>query len=251
MTRRVSWFSSGAASAVATKLGSPDVIVNCDTGSEDKDNARFLDDCEKWFGQDIDTIKNEDYVDTWDLWEKKQYLSDIYGAPCTRELKRIPRLRFQNPDDIHIMGYTSDERDVTRALTLQEHYPNTSFEFPLIKQSITKSACLAILNNAGITPPRVYAMGFEHANCMPCCKATSISYWALVRKEFPDEFERMAELSSKLRVRLTRLEGERIYLDEMPMDIPCSDPISPACDVLCELAEGEIELHTRRKEQFS
>lgn len=53
MARTVSWFSCGAASAVATKLVRPDVIAYCDTGSEDGDNARFMADCERWFQQPV------------------------------------------------------------------------------------------------------------------------------------------------------------------------------------------------------
>ena len=44
MSRTVSWFSCGAASAVATKLSNPDVVAYCDTGSEDYDNKRFFND---------------------------------------------------------------------------------------------------------------------------------------------------------------------------------------------------------------
>jgi hypothetical protein len=86
MTRTVSWFSCGAASAVATKLSEPDVIAYCDTGSEDFDNARFMLDCERWFGMSVTKLKNEKWQDTWDVWEKRKFLSGISGAPCTSEL---------------------------------------------------------------------------------------------------------------------------------------------------------------------
>ncbi|WP_419625814.1 hypothetical protein, partial [Thiolapillus sp.] len=75
MTRIISWFSAGAASAVATKMINADVVAYCDTGSEDKDNRRFYKDCERWFGRPITRLKNERYRDTWDLWEKRAYLS--------------------------------------------------------------------------------------------------------------------------------------------------------------------------------
>ena len=53
MSRTVSWFSCGAASAVATKLSKPDVIVYCEVIEEHPDNKRFLKDCEEWFNQEI------------------------------------------------------------------------------------------------------------------------------------------------------------------------------------------------------
>jgi len=58
--RIVSWFSCGAASAVATKLAIaenagkfPLIIAYTEVAEEHPDNKRFLKDCEKWFGQEI------------------------------------------------------------------------------------------------------------------------------------------------------------------------------------------------------
>jgi hypothetical protein len=238
--RTVSWFSCGAASAIATKLSNPDVIAYCYTGAEDIDNARFMLDCEDWFGKSITMLKNGKYDSTWDVWEKKSYISGISGAPCTSELKIKPRLEFEKPGDIHIFGYTADYADVVRAESLKENWPDLIIKTPLIEAGLTKSACLSLLKSAGIKPPRTYAMGFPNANCIPCCKATSPSYWALVRKHFPVEFERMNELSTRLGVRLTRLNGERDFISNIPIDFPTTEAIAPDCDFLCQIAEQTI-----------
>jgi hypothetical protein len=92
-----------------------------------------------------------------------------------------------------------------------------------------------MLERAGIALPPMYAMGFQNNNCIPCVKATSPSYWALVRKQFPAEFERMVELSRRLDVRLARLGDERVFIDEIPADHPTTNPIAPSCDFLCHL----------------
>lgn len=242
MPRVVSWFSCGAASAVATKLSSPDVIAYCDTRSEDSDNKRFLDDCEKWFGSSVLHLKNDKFVDTWDLWEKKKYLSGINGAPCTSELKIKPRLLFQRHDDIHVFGYTADFNDVKRADALRENWPELNIKTPLIEKGLTKAACLAMIISAGIKPPRVYEMGFPNANCIPCVKATSPSYWALVRKEFPVEFKRMSDMSRKFEVKLTRIGENRAFIDEISEDHETTKPIAPECDFLCAMAEQDLHL---------
>lgn len=61
--RTVCWFSAGAASAVATKLvlrDVPDAVVAyCETGAEHPDNARFIADCERWFGRPIERFIDE------------------------------------------------------------------------------------------------------------------------------------------------------------------------------------------------
>jgi hypothetical protein len=238
--RRISWFSCGAASAVATKLSNPDLIAYCETGSEHKDNARFMADCEKWFGQTITKLRNARYSSTWEVWEHKQYISGIAGAPCTKELKVKPRLEFQKPDDVHIFGYTADGPDIRRAEGLKEHYPDLKVEFPLIERGINKAACIAMVQNSGIEPPIVYSQGFPNANCIPCCKATSPRYWAMVRHHYPEDFDRMSQLAQKYDVKLTRLDGERDYIHNIPANHPMTEVIAPECDFLCSLAEQEL-----------
>ena len=238
--RVISWFSCGAASAVATKIAAPDVIAYCDTGSEDFDNARFSHDCEQWFGMPITSLRSEKFSSTWDVWERKKYIAGISGAPCTGELKINPRLAFQHPDDVHVFGYTADGSDMERARLLRENWPDLNISTPLIDNGITKANCLAMIQAAGIAPPRVYAMGFPNANCIPCCKATSPDYWSLVRREFPAEFARMVELSRRLDVRLTRIKGERVFIDEIPQHWPTTEPIAPECDFLCSITEQDL-----------
>ena len=175
------------------------------------------------------------------MWEKRRYISGIGGAPCTMELKVAPRLAFQEPDDIHIFGYTADSSDVKRADSLTENWPELTCEFPLIERGLTKVSCMAIIEDAGMKLPEIYSFGFPNANCVPCCKATSPDYWAMVRKHFPDEFNRMAELSRELGARLARVNGERVFIDEVPKDQKLTKPLAPDCDFLCSLTEQDLD----------
>lgn len=243
--RIVSWFSCGAASAVATKLAisqapGPVEIAYCETGSEHPDNERFFADCEHWFGQAITRLKSEKYVDTWDVWERRRYLAGISGAPCTVEMKVSPRLLFQRPTDIHAFGYTADAADRQRANRFWDTYPELTMMAPLIGHELDKAACLSIVQGAGIALPVMYGLGFHNNNCLPCVKATSPAYWALFREHFPDKFERMAKLSRSLGTRLCRIKNVRRFIDEIPLDHPTTNPIAPACDFLCHVAEQEM-----------
>ena len=240
--RILSWFSCGAASALATKLSHGAIPVYCETGAEHPDNARFLVDCEKWFSRSVIRLHSDEYADTWDVWEKTRWLSGINGARCTTELKVAPRLAFQRPPDIHIFGYTANHADVERANRLRDNYPELTILTPLIERGLTKEACIEMVARAGIAIPPIYALGFQNNNCLPCVKATSPAYWALIRKHFPDKFERMAKLSRALDVRLCRLGGERAFIDEIPMSQTTTAPIQPSCDFLCHLAEMDMEL---------
>ena len=238
-SRTLIWFSCGAASAIAARLtlrDQPDALpVYCATGAEHEDNVRFMADCVRWWNAPVTTIRSDEYADTWDVWERTGWLAGIRGARCTGELKFAPRLAFQRPDDVHVFGYTADKPDVTRAENLRANYPELTIRTPLIDVGLTKANVLALIEDAGIELPVMYRLGFQNNNCIPGVKATSPSYWALVRRHFPAEFERMAALSRKLGVRLSRIRGERVFIDEIPADWPTNDPIQPACDFLCQM----------------
>lgn len=240
-SQTVVWFSCGAASAVAAMLTlrqTPDAkLAYCDTGAEDADSVRFRGDVEKWLGKTVSILRSGTYADTWAVWGGVKFLSGPHGAPCTRELKVKPRLAFQRPDDIHVFGYTADANDVARAKRFAAANPDMEIETPLVDAGITKEGCLAMVERAGIVPPRLYALGFQNNNCMPCVKATSPDYWSLVRKTRPMEFARMVEISRRLGARLTRINDVRMFIDEIPADWPTTNPIVPSCDFLCELAQ--------------
>lgn len=238
--RTIGWFSCGAASAVALKLCQEAEPAYCATGAEHPDNARFMADCERWFGRSVTRLRNEKYRDTWHVWEKERYLAGINGAKCTVELKVKPRIEFQRPSDIHVFGYTADGADISRAERLRANYPELTIKTPLIERGLTKEACLGVIQRAGIALPPMYAMGFQNNNCIPCVKAQSPAYWALVRQQFPEKFERMAKLSRELDVRLCKISGERAFIDEIPADQDTTNPIQPSCDFLCHIAEQDM-----------
>ncbi|RWH88002.1 MAG: hypothetical protein EOR77_25770 [Mesorhizobium sp.] len=241
--RTIVWWSTGAASAVAARLAlqaTPSAIVaRCETGNEDDDNYRFEVDVQRWINRPITILKSEKYLSVPDVWDDRKYMSGIKGAPCTVEMKVVPRLVFQLPTDIHVFGYTADSHDVERFKTLRETYPELIVRAPLIDAGITKAGTLAIVEAAGIRLPRSYALGFPNANCLKtgCVKATSPDYWALYRFHFPDEFAVTAATARRLGVRLCRIKDERRFIDEIPMDWPMANPVAPACDFLCHLAE--------------
>ena len=257
MSRTIHWFSCGAASAVATKLSladnarshEDDRIVYCETGSEHQDNERFLADCERWFGRSILRIKNPAFADTFDVWMKERYMAGHHGAPCTRELKFIPRLDFQLPSDTHVWGYTADKPDVKRAGRMVAEYPAMKQRNPLIERKLTKANVLAMLQGAGIEIPTMYKLGFHNNNCIGCVKSSSPAYWALVRQHFPREFYRIAGLARELGARLVIVGTElvdgkrrniRAFIDEIPKDQSTKNPIAPSCDFLCQFAEQEM-----------
>jgi hypothetical protein len=157
-------------------------------------------------------------------------MSGPKGAPCTIELKKRARQDWEaeNRADWHVLGFTADEKTRHDRFVLTER----SNVLPvLIDQGVTKNDCYAILQDAGLTLPRVYRMGYPNANCIGCVKATSPTYWNHVRQQHPDVFQDRAEQSRRLGARLVRVDNRRLFLDELDpaakgrsmksMDIDC------------------------------
>lgn len=236
MSRTLAWFSCGDASAVACHLtlrdDSSTVVVRIHLTTEHADNDRFAADCARWYGKSIETIKSERYADTWAVWESRRYIAGIKGAPCTTELKKMVRFAYQEPDDLHVMGYTVEEKK--RADTFVRNNPELECTFPLIAAKLRKADCHAIVRDAGIELPAMYRLGFGNNNCIGCPKGGA-GYWNKIRKHFPVEFERMAKLSRELGARLVKQDGERCFLDELRTTTGRQkDELQIDCSPFCE-----------------
>lgn len=245
--RTIIWWSTGAASAVVARMILQDdpeaIIARCETNNEDPDNYRFEADVMRRLNRSVTLLKSDEYDSVWDVWQKRRYMAGNKGAPCTAAMKITPRLMFQRPTDIHVFGYTADAEDVERFDRLKANYPELTVRAPLIDVGITKAATLAMVQSLGIDLPRSYAMGFPNANCLQtgCVKATSPDYWSLYRLRFPDNFARTAAYAREIGARLTRINNERIFIDEIPTNWPTTNPIVPACDFLCHIASMDLE----------
>jgi len=240
------WFSCGAASAVTAKRTIDlygDIcnirILNNPVIEEHPDNLRFKDDIENWLDHEIETVINDKYqsCSAVDVWDRRHYMSGNRGAPCTLELKKKARQQWEDKNDCnwHVLGFTADESH--RAINLQAK------ELPellsvAINQGLTKNHCFQILNNAGILQVVMYRLGFPNANCIGCVKASSPTYWNMVRLLFPQIFWHRAEQSRDIGCRLVRVKGKRIYLDELDRNAR-GNPLKEYqidCGIFCENA---------------
>ena len=221
--RAVAWFSCGAASAVMAKLAQErygkdlDVVYCWTMPTEHFDNHRFFVDVEEWLGQKITLLRSTKYQTVDQVFMERRYMAGPKGAPCTVEMKKIPRWRYSRPDDINLFGFTVEEGN--RIARFEENNPELIFDWILRDQKITKAECLQRLKDAGIKPPVMYSLGFRNNNCLGCVKSTSPKYWSLTREHFPEVFQRRVSQSRELNVRLVQLKGKRIFLDELPQGI--------------------------------
>lgn len=234
----ISWFSCGAASAVATKIlldkhrSAHEVrIMRIEIPEEHEDNERFAADCEKWYGQKIETIKSDKFENCEEVWKHRRYMAGIAGAPCTMIMKADVRRKVQGEwrPDLQAFGFTYEESK--RADRFRANNVEVGLITPLISEKITKADCYDILTRAKIVIPTMYTLNFKNNNCKGCVKSSSPAYWNRIRKHFPDVFERRAVLSRELGAKLVTLKGKRIFLDELPpnaglkekeLDVDCS-----------------------------
>lgn len=226
--RVVCWWSAGIASSVATAItlkasawaSDEKIAAYCDTSAtEHPDNARYLADCERWYGQSILRLRSTEYTDIYDVFERTRWLVGIQGARCTTELKKKVRRTFERPDDVQIFGFCADTKERVRADRFKKNNPEIDARFPLIEAGLTHVDCQALIRKIGIEMPAMYRLGYKNNNCIGCVKGGA-GYWNKIRRDFPAQFARMAQIERGLDVAILKkdVKGERvrIFLDELP-----------------------------------
>ena len=236
------WFSCGAASAVAAKKTIEKYsdthtiyVINNPIKEEHPDNHRFLKDVEKWIGQEIIIRTAKDYPNASivEVFDKKKYMSGVFGAPCTGLLKKQARYEFEIEFkvDYHVLGFTYEEKSRHDKFVMLER---ENLIPVLIDQKISKPMCFDILYENKIKLPEIYSLGFPNANCIGCVKSQSPTYWNLVRKKFPEVYKQRAKQSREIGCKLVKLKGERIYLDELTPKDRGGKIKSWECGIFCD-----------------
>lgn len=245
MPRRVVQFSCGAASAVAAKLTltrhSDAVVVNAFLAEEHDDNRRFLTDVEAWIGTAITVLRDEKYgASAYEVFRRVRYTKGMYGAPCSRTLKRDLLDRWSTPGDIPILGFTAEEED--RADGYLDSHGGIG-EFPLIDGGLTKRDCLAMVERAGIRLPTMYLLGYNNANCIGCVKGGA-GYWNKIRRDFPERFNEMCAIEDTIGptayLMRDRATGVRVPLRQLDPAAGRHDTTVPECGFACARAEAEL-----------
>lgn len=211
----IAWWSGGITSAVTCKLcvdwfGVDNVmVIMINTRNEDDDTYRFRRDCEAWYGCEIHEIRNKEYASIEDVWLKFLSLNVANGAICSTELKRQVRQDFQKENQFSYQAFGFEVEETDRATAMKLNYPDSRPIFPLIYELLTKKKCLKIVEQAGIRPPVMYQLGFHNNNCFKTgCVQGGIGYWQKMQREFPDKFDKMAEMEHKL----TDLKGKPVTM---------------------------------------
>lgn len=218
MTRVISWFSCGAASAVATilakeKYGDRLEAVYCRVVEEHPDSLRFLADFVRVTGIPIKTISDAKHGGSiYEVFGRRKFFKNKHGAPCTTVLKKDMRKAYQQPDDIQVLGYTSEEQ--IRIDRFIDSNNDVNDDFLLMTNGIGKQECLRRITALGIELPLMYRLGYANNNCVGCIKG-GMGYWNGIRKDFPEAFTRMAKMERQIGFAINKDKDGAVYLDEL------------------------------------
>jgi 3'-phosphoadenosine 5'-phosphosulfate sulfotransferase (PAPS reductase)/FAD synthetase len=207
----VCWWSGGITSAVAC-LKTIEIygrdkcrVIFIDTHNEDRDTYRFIKDCEVLYGLPIESITSKKHKSVKDVWYKYNSLNVANGAVCSSEMKRRVRETWEkeNKWDHQVFGFELDEVKRVRGLVL--NHSHTKPIFPLMMFGLTKKDCIKIIQDTGIRPPRMYELGFHNNNCfgksdtsLGGCVQGGIGYWQKMAREYPEKFNKMAQVEHEL-----------------------------------------------------
>ena len=249
----IAWWSAGVTSAVATKLaidkyGKDNVLpIYFHIDSAHHDNARFKEQCEEWYGLEIQVEQAKGYNNQFDVILRDKYVNGPGGARCTLVLKKRVRQRLEKELEYtgQVFGFEYSKKEVNRAIRFKEQYPDAKPLFPLIDHKMNKPECLFYLEQTGIKRPEMYTLGYGNNNCIGCVKG-GMGYWNKIRVDFPDFFDKMAE--AERQVGNSCLRG--VFLDELDPEAGRKQKmIMPDCGNFCDIEFADV-MHKKVDEVY-
>lgn len=241
---KVVWLSAGVSSFIAGYIvrETVDKWIYIDVKDQHPDSIRFIKDCEKVIGTEVEILRSEKYEDVTDVIRKRRFINSPHGAPCTGLLKKAVRKKWECEqyaagvsDLCYVWGM--DANEARRVDGIRRNFPELRHEFPLVDRGLTKDDCHALLERLGIKRPIMYDLGYSNNNCVGCVKG-GMGYWNKIREDFPDVFQSRAKLEREIGRSCIR----GVFLDELdPEAGKMSKPVLEDCSILCYITANEMK----------
>ena len=238
MERKICWLSAGVSSFIAGWLVKETVTdwIYIDIEDQHPDSLRFIKDCEKVLGVEVQILRSEKYRNVEEVCRKFKFVNSPGGAPCTGQLKKAVRKKWEQQhlsDDLtYIWGFDRDEG--RRAEHIRENFPEFKHEFPLIDRGLTKQDAHGMLAMLFVSKPVMYTMGYNNNNCIGCVKG-GMWYWNKIRKDFPEVFAKRAKMERD--IGMSCING--VFLDELdPNAGRRSEELDNECSLICLFEMG-------------
>lgn len=231
---KVCWISAGVSSFIAGYLEREtiDKFIYIDIEDQHPDSLRFIKDCEKVLGKEIEILKSpygsvEGAIRTAGLIRNAR--NGFYV--CTNWLKKRIRKEWEYEhreyDITYVWGFDCDEKK--RADNLVETMFEFNHCFPLIERNLAKADAHGMCEYLGVKRPAMYDFGYNNNNCIGCVKG-GMGYWNKIRVDFPEVFESRAKMEREIGASILK----ECYLDELDLDRGrMSDEIPIDCSIMC------------------
>lgn len=197
MTRFVVSVSSGVGSAYAWHLtrvehGERAMGLFADVNGEDDDNYRFLADAHAAIGGELVRLDNGGRT-IWDVFRERRFLGNTRVDLCSRILKREAILAWLeehcDPQTTRLVlgiDWTEEHRfERARARWAADGW---AAEAPLCARARDKSDAERWLAEIGVARPRLYDLGFSHANCGGGCVKAGVGQFRHLLRVLPERF---------------------------------------------------------------
>ena len=203
-------FSTGLSSALCVervhkRYGAESMrVVFMDTLIEDEDNYRFTFEMYvRWRRMGIEIVKLTEGRNPFQVSKDAQFIPNQKGAPCTFRLKIEPFIAYLESllDEVTIhIGY--DYSEVSRCKATRRNYEARGWcvDFPLLwKPYELRPYAQAAREDWAIEPPRMYALGYSHANCGGMCVKQGQGDWIKTLINFPERYARIEQWEAEMR----------------------------------------------------
>lgn len=210
----VAMFSGGASSAyvanqmVQTYGKENSILFFTNTLWEDEDNYRFMDEISDYIG--IEVTERIDGRTPEEVFYDTKFLGNSRLAHCSEELKVKQTIIFlEDLRDNHnlepILYFGIGPHESHRADNLTEFYEHNPIEpvetrFPMIDTFREDTDAKSIIENEwGIKLPRMYELGFSHANCAGRCVRGGFQHYAQLYSTWPEQYKLQEEMEEDFR----------------------------------------------------
>lgn len=221
--------------------GNVDKWIYIDIADQHPDSIRFIKDCEKAVGKEIEILRSKEYSSVEECVR-------VFGgfrnpgngfAPCTNWLKKRVRKEWEEQHKDYELTYVwgFDLKEKNRAERTMEANPQANHEFPLLDRQLSKEEVHGLFERTfDFARPRMYEMGYPNNNCIGCVKG-GMGYWNHIRKDFPEVFESRAKLERDVGYSILKdSKGKPVFLDELdPNRGNMNTEIFPDCGIMCYL----------------
>ncbi len=177
------------------------VFVFMDTLIEDDDNYRFMREYMTYIDMPLTTLREG--RTPYEVATDVQIIPNSMIAPCTFKLKieLFKKYLSEIEDDttVHI-GYDYSETHRCEKTTAGYAEIGVAVDYPLLWKPIEYRKYERVsIQDWGIQPPRMYAMGYSHANCGGLCVKQGLGDWRRTLINFPERYAEIEEWEQGMR----------------------------------------------------